>query len=148
MALKEIVVMENRHKKLARADRYNLQILGRISFEKDDGEEESYICNTINISLSGALVETGSLIPLGSLLKYQFCMPGFTIPVNIIGEIVRGERDNHLAATQVSKHQKLNRYGIIFLDMNEEDKMAMETYLMQAKARAIQKKADEPEAEV
>lgn len=128
-------------KKLSRASRHNLQILGKITVEKDGAsEEESYTCNTINISLSGALVETGSVIPLGSLLKYSFCMPGFTIPVNLIGEVVRGERDSSAELPQKLKpaageyeeveHRKINRYGIIFLDMNEKDKKAMENYFL------------------
>lgn len=128
--LKRGAQMEKRYKKLTRAERYNVQVLGRITLESNDGKGESYICNTINVSLSGALVETGSLIPMGSLLKYAFCMPGFTIPVNVIGEVVRGERDDEEERKSRTKAQKLYRYGIIFLDMREEDKKAMESYLI------------------
>lgn len=141
--------MEKNFKKLSRADRFDIQILGKITLERDneEGELESYICNTINISLSGALVETGSPIPVGSLLKYSFCMPGFNIPVNIIGEVVRGERDMPQAAIQPEKvHKALNRYGIIFLDMKDEDKLSLKNYLVQKRKKPKEIiKPDEPE---
>lgn len=151
--------METYHfKKLSRADRFDIQILGNITLEKDGGREESYICNTVNVSLSGALVETGSVIPVGSLLKYTFRMPGFSVPVNVIGEVVRGIRDTvdvpfpdekpkdgkHKKTAKakdpdrdcaVEGIKKLNRYGIIFLDMNEQDKLALEIYLVQNRKR-------------
>jgi hypothetical protein len=146
--------METYHfKKLSRADRFDIQILGNITLEKDGEKEESYICNTVNISLSGALVETSSIIPLGSLLKYTFRMPGFSVPVNVIGEVVRGVRDTTSVPSSKSPKggkrkkaakaknpgadcagegvKKLNRYGIIFLDMNKQDKLALEIYLVQ-----------------
>lgn len=148
----------HRFKRLSRADRYDIQILGNITLDKDGEKQESYICNTVNVSLSGALVETGSLIPVGSLLKYTFRMPGFSVPVNVIGEIVRGVRD----AAQVpaagekpkgrgrkakkdevpdgkasgDRDKKLTRYGIIFLDMSEQDKLALEIYLVQNRKKS------------
>ena len=126
--------MKKNFKTLARADRYDLKVLGKISLEKDDGKGESYICNTINISLSGALVETGSQIPVGSLLKYSFSIPGFQIPVNIIGEVVRGDSEAHSLPEKKEKSRRaLNRYGIIFLDLNEEDKKAMIDFFLSHK---------------
>lgn len=117
--------MKKNFKTLSRADRYDLKVLGKISLDSEDGKGESYICNTINISLSGALVETGSQIPVGSLLKYSFSIPGFQIPVNIIGEVVRGENTGGLPDKSGNARRGLNRYGIIFLDLSEEDKKAM-----------------------
>ncbi len=126
--------MKKNFKTLARADRYDLKVLGKISLEKDDGKGESYICNTINISLSGALVETGSQIPVGSLLKYSFSIPGFQIPVNIIGEVVRGDSAANLLPEKTDKSRRsLNRYGIIFLDLSEEDKKAMIDFFLSHK---------------
>lgn len=127
--------MKKNFKTLSRADRYDLKVLGKISLEKDDGKGESYICNTINISLSGALVETGSQIPMGSLLKYSFSIPGFQIPVNIIGEVVRGDGNIHgsLPDKTDKSRRSLNRYGIIFLDLSEEDKKAMIDFFLSNK---------------
>lgn len=141
----------HRFKRLSRADRYDVQILGNISLEKDGEKQESYICNTVNVSLSGALVETSSVIPVGSLLKYTFRMPGFSVPVNVIGEIVRGVRDAPPAdkekpkrgrkkkkpETEEAPPKKLTRYGIIFLDMNEQDKLALEIYLVQNRKKNL-----------
>jgi len=145
----------HRFKRLSRADRYDIQILGNISLEKDGENQESYICNTVNVSLSGALVETSSLIPVGSLLKYTFRMPGFSVPVNVIGEIVRGVRDAAPAEAEKPKRgrkkkkaeaeappKKLNRYGIIFLDMNEQDKLALEIYLVQNRKKPRTEEVD------
>lgn len=140
----------HRFKRLSRADRYDIQILGNISLEKDGEKQESYICNTVNVSLTGALVETSSIIPVGSLLKYTFRMPGFSVPVNVIGEIVRGIRDAAPAGSEKPKRgrrkkkpepeaapKKLNRYGIIFLDMNEQDRLALEIYLVQNRKKPL-----------
>ncbi|MBI5642662.1 MAG: PilZ domain-containing protein [Deltaproteobacteria bacterium] len=142
--------MEKRFKKLSRAQRYNVQILGKITLENNDGQGDSYICNTLNVSLSGALVETGSIIPFGALLKYSFCMPGFTIPVNVIGEVVRGEREadpesKRRQAEGAGKVQRIYRYGIIFLDMKEADKRSMEAYLMNWKTGPRMPDNDRPE---
>lgn len=117
-------------KRLSRADRYEIQILGKVTIENDTGANETYLCNTVNVSLSGAFVETGSAIPVGSLLKYSFSIPGFNISVNLIGEVVRGE-----AEANTSRNKGLNRYGIIFLDMKEDDKIALESFLLQAKRK-------------
>lgn len=124
-----------RLKRLARADRYNLHILGKITLEKDDGTQgESYICNTINVSISGALVETGSQIPVGALLKYSFSIPGFNLPVSLIGEVVRGESPAAKEEKEEKEEKrKLTRYGIIFLDMKDDDKLALQSYLAQAR---------------
>jgi PilZ domain-containing protein len=128
--------MKKNFKTLSRADRYDLKVLGKISLDSEDGKGESYICNTINISLSGALVETGSQIPVGSLLKYSFSIPGFQIPVNIIGEVVRGENTGGLPEKSGKSRRSLNRYGIIFLDLSEEDKKAMIDFFLANKQEA------------
>lgn len=125
--------MKKNFKTLSRADRYDLKVLGKISLDKSDGKGESYICNTINISLSGALVETGSQIPVGSLLKYSFSIPGFQIPVNIIGEVVRGDASGAGGSLPEKARRTLNRYGIIFLDLSEEDKKAMIDFFLSKK---------------
>ncbi|MFQ5736366.1 MAG: PilZ domain-containing protein [Thermodesulfobacteriota bacterium] len=148
----------HRFKRLSRADRYDIQILGNITLEQEGEKQESYICNTVNVSLSGALVETSSLIPVGSLLQYTFRMPGFSVPVNVIGEVVRGVKAAPApAAGEKAKakakgpkktkkagvqepdspaaDKKLNRYGIIFLDLSEQDKLALEIFLVQNRKR-------------
>lgn len=127
--------MEDIEKQFTRASRHILQILARLTIDRGNGNEESFFCNTVNISLSGAFVETGAAIPIGSLLKYSFCIPGIKTPLNITGEIVRSEGSpamahyGHPSGTQ-SAQRRLNRYGIMFLDMKEEDRRVMEGYLL------------------
>lgn len=130
--------MGNRFTELSRAERLELQILGKLTLEKSAGPGESFLCNTLNISTSGALVETGSMIPIGSLLKYSVSFPGFERNFDIMGEVVRGERkgssarrDRALAAE--AEPRKLIRYGIMFLDLKEEDRKAIEGFFMQAR---------------
>lgn len=131
-----------------RAMRYEIKILGRISLESGGKEEGPYLCDTVNMSLSGAFVETGSFIPVGSLLKYSFCLPGMNTPINITGEIIRGASyipkvidasGNPDAGPErdwiSSRHAHLNRYGIMFLDIKEEDKKALEQYFISKRRR-------------
>ncbi|MBI2399866.1 MAG: PilZ domain-containing protein [Deltaproteobacteria bacterium] len=131
--------MGNRFTELTRAERLELQILGKLTLEKSAGPGESFLCNTLNISTSGALVETGSMIPIGSLLKYSVSFPGFERNFDIMGEVVRGERkgssvkkDRSQQAAE-SEPRKLIRYGIMFLDLREEDRKAIEGFFMQAR---------------
>lgn len=132
--------MGNRFTELTRAERIELQILGKLTLEKSAGPGESFLCNTLNISTSGALVETGSMIPIGSLLKYSVNFPGFERNFDIMGEVVRGERktvpsrrDRVQQAPAESEPRKLIRYGIMFLDLKEEDRKAIEVFFIQAR---------------
>lgn len=131
--------MGNRFTELTRAERLELQILGKLTLEKSAGPGESFLCNTLNISTSGALVETGSMIPIGSLLKYSVSFPGFDRSFDIIGEVVRGERKGILARSDRAQQgageeaRKLIRYGIMFLDLKEEDRKAIEGFFIQAR---------------
>ncbi|MBE7414646.1 MAG: PilZ domain-containing protein [Deltaproteobacteria bacterium] len=119
-------------KELARADRFELQILGKLKLEGSSAPAESCLCNTVNISTSGALVETGFIVPKGSLVKYAFTLPGTDRSVEITGEIIRVE-----AVTDAPRRvrpsgetpRKILRYGIMFLDLNDSDRVAMDEFL-------------------
>jgi len=125
--------VENRFTELARAERVELQILGKLTIEKISGPPESFLCNTLNISTSGALVETGSMISIGSLLKYSVSFPGFDRTFDITGEVVRGERKDRPAASAESEPRKLIRYGIMFLDLKEDDRKTIESFFLQTR---------------
>lgn len=133
--------MGRKFTELARAERLDTQILGRLSLEKGSGPAETFLCNTINISTSGALVETGSMIPVGSLIRYTVSLPGSDRAFEITGEVVRGERrpQQPPGARQLqaadSEPRKLIRYGIMFLDLKEEDRRAIDVYYAHAMAR-------------
>lgn len=132
--------MGNKLTELTRAERLELQILGKLTLEKDAGQCETFLCNTLNISTSGALVETGSMIPIGSLLKYSVSFPGFNRTFDIMGEVVRGERrsvpvkrERPAPVSADGEPRKLIRYGIMFLDLKEEDRKAIEDFFVQAR---------------
>lgn len=141
--------MEKDGKQFTRAVRYALQLLGRITLERPrHGEKDSFLCNTLNISLTGAFVETGAALPLGALLKYTFSLPGFKIPLNVTGEIVRTEccRPERLQELPGKKfasvQRRFNRYGIMFLDLREDDRRAMENFLLQKRDCSYNKEAE------
>jgi len=132
--------MGNELTELTRAERLELQILGKLTLEKGAGQCESFLCNTLNISTSGALIETGSMIPIGSLLKYSVSFPGFNRTFDIMGEVVRGERrsvpvkrDRSGQGSPDNEPRKLIRYGIMFLDLKEDDRKAIEDFFVQAR---------------
>lgn len=129
--------MGKRFAELARADRLEVQILGKLTMERSAGPGDSFLCNTLNISTSGALVETGSMIPIGSLLKYSVSFPGSARTFDIMGEVVRGERRPQLTGRERplpsdAEPRKLIRYGIMFLDLRDDDRKAIESYFNQA----------------
>ncbi|MFQ5354281.1 MAG: PilZ domain-containing protein, partial [Thermodesulfobacteriota bacterium] len=122
-----------------RLKRYHVKVLGNAVLEKE-GVEESFLSNTLNISLSGALIETGHLIPLGSLLHYNFHVPGVHKTFNLLAEVVRREGPDseegggchgHKKAHKNSGQQRamLQRYGIRFLDLTENDRAEIASYL-------------------
>lgn len=125
-------------KELARADRFELQILGKLKLEGSSAPAESCLCNTVNISTSGALVETGFIVPKGSLVKYTFTLPGTDRSVEITGEIIRVEPGTD-APRRIrpsgENTRKILRYGIMFLDLNDSDRGAMDEFLTFYKKR-------------
>jgi len=125
--------VEKKFTELSRAERLEMQILGKLTIEKNAAPSESFLCNTLNISTSGALVETGSMISIGSLLKYSVSFPGFDRSFEITGEVVRGERKDMPAPDPGSEPRRLIRYGIMFLDLNDDDRKAIEGFFLQSR---------------
>lgn len=111
---------------LRKGERHDVKVLGSLTIEGNTEKRQTCLCSTVNFSLCGALVETGSDIPDGALLKYRFYIPGMTDPVMIVGEVVRTA---HKAQAQAGHSSRLNRYGIVFLDMTVEDRLAVRGYL-------------------
>jgi hypothetical protein len=122
----------------SRTARYVLKLLGRLTLEKAGRGGESCLCNTVNISLSGVLVETSSIIPVGSLLRYSFRIPVTDTSVDVTGEVVRGEGQRSQAKGPATGGREaalagLNRYGIRFLDLRDEDRRAIEGFFARVK---------------
>jgi len=117
-----------------RLKRYHVKVLGNAVLEKD-GLEESFLSNTLNISLSGALIETGHLMPMGALLRYCFKVPGVPKTFNILAEVVRSE-DTAMASDKSAQESRARRaaprlYGIRFIDLSEQDRADIACYLFQ-----------------
>jgi hypothetical protein len=136
------VHMEKRIKNLSREDRYEQQIIGKISLNITGNitgdttggaelcSEEPFLCNMVNMSLSGALVETGTAMAVGSLMKYSFRIPGAISTVNVLAEVVRLDGTEEIKkAAEDRKREKLQVYGIRFLDLNDMDRSSIQGYL-------------------
>jgi len=117
-----------------RLKRYRVKVLGNAVVEKD-GLEESFLSNTLNISLSGALIETGHPMPKGSLLRYCFKVPGVEKTFNILAEVVRSDEtgpSEDLGRNKSIRERVMPRlYGIRFLDLSEKDRADIACYLFQ-----------------
>jgi len=121
-----------------RLQRYQVKVLGNAVLEKK-GVEESFFSNTLNISLSGALIETSHLMPLGSLLRYCFHFPGVDKTFKLLAEVVRHdgqETDGNDGSVKKPPLQNpslhraaLQLYGIKFLDLTEQDRAEIACYL-------------------
>ena len=135
--------MEKRIRNLSREDRrYEQQIIGKISLNitgnitgdikggAGAGSEDPFLCNMVNMSLSGALVETGTALAVGSLLKYSFRIPGASNTVNVLAEVVRLDGTETVKKTaEGRKQERLQVYGIRFLDLNDMDRSSIQGYL-------------------
>ena len=130
-----------------RAARLRIKLIGRLAperlvHEKGTGEEP-VLCNTVNISVSGALVETSGAFPLGTLFRYSFRVPGTQNPVDVTAEVVRkegggaggaggvrGKGDNWPVSFAHPQRELIYRYGIRFLDMSDSDRAVVEGFLL------------------
>jgi hypothetical protein len=120
-----------------RAERHDLKIIGEINSTPQTGTAtRPFLCNTLNMSLTGALVETSQLLSLGALLDYSFRLPGGEGRVKVLAEIVRSEPaapepDGESAeARQQPRRHTLGLYGIRFLEIKESDIKAIKNFLL------------------
>jgi len=122
-------IMINNHDP-KRLKRYHVKVLGNAVLEKG-GLEESFLSNALNISLSGALIETSHLMPMGALLRYRFKVPGVSKTFNLLAEVVRSEN-----GTKTTRQNRADRaapriYGIRFIDLTDKDRADIACYLFQ-----------------
>ncbi|OGP65220.1 MAG: hypothetical protein A3K22_06150 [Deltaproteobacteria bacterium RBG_16_42_7] len=101
--------------------RRDIRILARIGVEGLRGmAAESFISNTVNISANGILIETSHTLTMGEAVSCALSIPGNSTLITVTGEVVRkGE----------GKQSGINYYGIKFLDVREEDKLAIDSYI-------------------
>lgn len=101
--------------------RRDIRILARIGVEGVKGSvSESFLGNTVNISMSGVLIETGHILTVGEAVSCSFFMPGNSMPITATGEVVRQANGKQLG---------MNYYGIRFIDIKEEDRLAIDSYI-------------------
>ncbi len=101
--------------------RRDVRIIARIGVEGARGmPPESFLGNTINISVSGVLIETGHILSIGETVSCSFFVPGNSTPITAAGEVVR-KTDG--------MDSGMNYYGIRFMDIKGEDKLAIDSYV-------------------
>lgn len=109
--------------------RRDIRILARIGVEGVKGVgAESFLGNTVNISLSGVLIETSHIFTIGEAVACSFFLPGNSTPLTVSGEVMRKAN-----GAQVG----MNYYGIRFIDIKEEDKRAIESYVKRHPESAV-----------
>ena len=101
--------------------RRDIRMLARIGVEGVKGTPwESFLGNTINISMSGVLIETTHTISIGETVSCSLFVPGNITPITVSGEIVRRVD---------GKGAGMNYYGIKFVDIREDDKLVIGNYV-------------------
>jgi CheY-like chemotaxis protein len=79
-----------------------------------------FICNTLDISLEGILIETTRILNLGDQLSCSFFLPDMT-QIRVTGEIVR--------TIQPAPGVVANWYGVHFLDLSPEAEKTLEAFI-------------------
>ncbi|MBI3397971.1 MAG: response regulator [Deltaproteobacteria bacterium] len=103
------------------AMRRDVRILARIGVEGVKGVgSESFLGNTVNLSVSGVLIETRHAFTIGENVSCSFFLPGNSTPITATGEVVRQANGNQPG---------MNYYGVKFIDIMEEDRRAIESYI-------------------
>lgn len=101
--------------------RRDIRIFVRIGVDGVRGTgPESFLGNTVNISMSGILIETSHTLSIGETVSCSFFAPGNSTPITAAGEVVR-KADG--------RQPEMNYYGIRFIDIKEEDKLAIDNYI-------------------
>lgn len=80
----------------------------------------SFVCNTLDISLEGMLIETSQMLNAGDRISCSFFLPDMT-QIRITGEIVR--------SIPPAPRVKTNWYGVHFLDISPDAEKALEAFI-------------------
>ncbi len=98
----------------------NVAVEGNISNSR-------FVCNSLDISLDGMLIETSQIFRVGDRLSCSFFLPDMS-QVQTTGEIVR----TIIPAPGV----KSNWYGVHFLDVSPEAEKILETFIDASAAKS------------
>lgn len=80
---------------------------------------EYFICKTLNISLSGILIETSKVLNLGDVITCSFSIPGYGT-VYAESQVLRVAEGN----------RGFRRYGMQFLKLDAEAREAINSYVL------------------
>jgi DNA-binding response OmpR family regulator len=86
-----------------------------------------FVCNSLDISLDGMLIETDQIFNLGNRLSCSFYLPDMT-QIQIAGEIVR--------TIQPTPGVDANWYGVHFLDLSPDAEKALEAFIDASAAKS------------
>ena len=92
-----------------------------VSFEKNG---RFILARSLNISASGILIETEKPIPQDAPVRLHFYLPSDPKPLQVLAEVLRAEFSGAMA-----------RYGMQFLDLNEEDAGRISRFVHRLRAR-------------
>ena len=92
-----------------------------VSFEKTG---RFILARSLNISASGILIETEKPIPQEAPVRLHFYLPADPKPLQVLAEVLRAEFSGAMA-----------RYGMQFLDLNEEDAGRISRFVHRLRAR-------------
>jgi DNA-binding response OmpR family regulator len=95
-----------------------------------DGSVSSnhFVCNTLDISLDGMLIETSQTLTPGDRLSCSFFLPDMKF-IQISGEIAR--------TVQPAPGVQANWYGVHFLDLTTDSEKALEAFIDANAAKAL-----------
>jgi len=127
----------HKSRKKPRAVRCDSRVLSRLIVNRG-GREQTCLCTTINLSTTGALVETSYKIADGTRLKYRFSVPGLNFTLHLNGRVARVKERAAVvnfkgkevgAGTEPLRLTRLNHYGITFEDVKESELKMLERYI-------------------
>jgi hypothetical protein len=79
-----------------------------------------------NVSSDGIFIASDSDVRLGSIVQIGFYLPGYTRPINLIGEVIRKKE------TKADIGGKYG-YGILTMEIKEADKIKVSEYILGTK---------------
>jgi c-di-GMP-binding flagellar brake protein YcgR len=99
--------------------RETYRVLLHVAVEGNN-DAGSFVCNSLDISLDGMLIETDQMLDIGDRLSCSFFLPnGSQVQTN--GEIVR--------IVTPAPGVKSNWYGVHFLDVSPETEKDLEVFI-------------------
>lgn len=110
--------------------RESVRILTKLTVEAKLGKE-SFIGNTIDMSVVGMLLETEKQIDMENTVNCTFSLPEAPHPITVTGNVIR-KVDGRVPP--------LKRYGIKFVNLDSKSEMAIEKYVFKQQRQQLRDK--------